>query len=71
LAASQQQDAADVKAKDAQLASREKNVDHLQDMLKEHDDEAKKEDTKLQSSLAAASAQRRERSRMQPPKNNS
>jgi hypothetical protein len=57
LAASQQQDATDVKAKDAQLASWKKNADNLQDMLKEHDDEAKKEDTKLQSSLAAATAQ--------------
>jgi hypothetical protein len=57
LAASQQQDATDVKAKDAQLANMEENVEHLQDMIKEHDDEAHKEDAQLQSSLVAGSMQ--------------
>merc|ERR1712008_513208 len=57
VAASQQQDAHDSKVKDEQLVSQEEKVEHLQDRLKEHDDEAKKEDAKLQASLAVANAQ--------------
>jgi len=42
LAAAQQQDASDVKAKDALLKSQEQRIKHLQDMVKE-DDEPKKD----------------------------
>jgi len=42
LAATQQQDASDIKAKDAQLKSQEQRIKHLQDMVKE-DDEPKKD----------------------------
>jgi len=41
LAASQHQDASDVKTKDAQLANQKENAEHLNDMLKEKDDLAK------------------------------